>query len=270
MTQVPVASVIAQADAALDYIGNNDIPYVNGGMSYKGADCQGLYEMFMINAGVPADEINLAGSNAHCRAHRYVCTPEECKTLFGSIPKGVTLFILKQDGGEPDKYKADGLGNADHMGYWTGKESIAASAGSQKVIKSNFKGKSINGGWNRVGFDWHTVYDLTAKQQATLDGLSSGIPETAIETVASADVVVNGTYKPKFTRFRWREGDKGDATREIQTGLNTLVYGLAVDGEFGPKTTAAVIDFQSTHGLDADGVVGEYTWAALIDAVNRV
>jgi hypothetical protein len=267
MTQVPVASVIAQVDAALDYIENNEIPYVNGGMSYKGADCQGLYEMFMINAGVPAGEINLAGSNAHYRAHRYVCTPEECKKLFGSIPKGVTLFILKQDGGEPDKYKADGLGNADHMGYWTGKESVAASAGSQKVIKSNFKGKTINGGWNRVGFDWHTVYDLTAKQQATLDGLSSSIPETTIETVA---VATGSAYKPTFTRFRWREGDKGDATREIQTGLNHLGYGLLVDGDFGSKTTAAVSNFQSTHGLTADGVVGEYTWAALIDAVNRV
>jgi hypothetical protein len=267
MTQVPVTSVIAQAEAALDYIGNNEIPYINGGMSYKGADCQGLYEMFMIHASVPASEINLTGSNAHYRAHRYVCTPEECKKLFGSIPKGVTLFILKQDGGEPDKYKADGLGNADHMGYWTGKESIAASAGSKKVIKSNFKGKTINGGWNRVGFDWHTVYDFTAKQQATLDGLSSGIPETAVETVTIATC---SAYKPKFTRFRWREGDKGDATREIQNGLTTLGYGLAVDGDFGPKTTAAVIDFQSTHGLTADGVVGEYTWAALIDAVNSV
>jgi murein L,D-transpeptidase YcbB/YkuD len=156
------------------------------------------------------------------------------------------------------------------MGYWTGKESIAASAGSQKVIKSNFKGKTINGGWNRVGFDWHTVYDLTAMQQATLDGLSSGIPDGVVETVASANVVFNGAYKPKFTRFRWREGDKGDATREIQTGLNTLGYGLVVDGDFGPKTTAAVIDFQSTHGLTADGVVGEYTWAALTKSVNSI
>lgn len=265
MTKVHVASVIAQADDALDYIRNNEIPYVNGGMSYKGADCQGLYEMFMINAGVPAAEINLAGSNAHYRAHRYVCTPEECKKLFGSIPKGVTLFILKHDGGEPDKYKADGLGNADHMGYWTGKKSIAASDGNHKTIESNFNGKSINGGWNRVGFDWHTVYDLTAKQQATLDGLSSGIPAVAQETAAQA---ASSAYRPKYTRFRWREGDHGAATKEIQTGLNYLNYGLTVDGDFGPATKAAVIDFQGKHGLDADGVVGEYTWAALIKAAN--
>ena len=265
MTQVPVASVIAQADAALDYIGKHEIPYKNGGMSYQGADCQGLYEMFMINAGVPASEINLAGSNAHYRAHRYVCTPEACKKLFGSIPKGVTLFILEHDGGEPDKYKTDGIGNCSHMGYWTGKKSIAASASRGKAIESNFKGKTINGGWNMVGFDWHTIYDLTAKQQATLDGLSSGTPATVSETVAP---VAASLYRPKYTRFRWSEGDKGDATREIQTGLNFLGYGLEVDGRFGPRTTAAVIDFQSKNGLNADGVVGEYTWAALIGAAN--
>lgn len=265
MTRVPVATVIEQADAALDYIRNNEIPYEDGGMSYQGADCQGLYEMFMINAGVPAKEINLAGSNAHFRAHRYVCTPEDCKKLFGSIPKGVTLFILKHDGNEPEKYKADGLGNADHMGYWTGSKSIAASAGNHKVIESNFKGKTINGGWNMVGFDWHTIYDLSAKQQATLDGLSSGIPETAVQTAATAPQSV---YKPIFTRYRFKEGSMGGGTKEIQTGLNYLGYSLKVDGEFGPLTTAAVIDFQKTHGLEADGVVGEYTWAALVKAAN--
>lgn len=39
--------------------------------------------------------------------------------------------------------------------------------------------------------------------------------------------------------------------------------GISADGDFGPDTKRAVINFQRGRGLNADGVVGPVTWEAL-------
>lgn len=58
-----------------------------------------------------------------------------------------------------------------------------------------------------------------------------------------------------------RRGETGELVRQVQTRV-----GIAVDGNFGPKTEAAVRAFQSAHGLVPDGIVGPKTWIEL-DAV---
>jgi peptidoglycan hydrolase-like protein with peptidoglycan-binding domain len=57
-----------------------------------------------------------------------------------------------------------------------------------------------------------------------------------------------------------RQGDSGLAVQEIQNILPPLL----ADGDFGPKTAAAVQVFQQHKGLAADGIVGPETWAALL------
>ncbi len=57
---------------------------------------------------------------------------------------------------------------------------------------------------------------------------------------------------------------------EAQTLLNRLIEpspGLAVDGEFGRRTRAAVVHYQQrcTPPLRVDGLVGPETWAALLE-----
>jgi peptidoglycan hydrolase-like protein with peptidoglycan-binding domain len=52
----------------------------------------------------------------------------------------------------------------------------------------------------------------------------------------------------------------------LQFMLNFVkgVEDLDVDGIFGPKTEAAVRDFQKNENLSADGIVGKQTWTTLL------
>lgn len=58
-------------------------------------------------------------------------------------------------------------------------------------------------------------------------------------------------------------GSSGDDVKQLQKQLNSNGYQLDVDGNFGPKTQAAVKSYQKAKGLTVDGVVGKNTWGAL-------
>ncbi|HJP95522.1 MAG TPA: N-acetylmuramoyl-L-alanine amidase [Pyrinomonadaceae bacterium] len=58
-----------------------------------------------------------------------------------------------------------------------------------------------------------------------------------------------------------RRGARGDLVKTVQAKIR-----IDVDGKFGPRTEAAVRQFQRDHDLVPDGIVGPKTWHAL-DAV---
>lgn len=55
-----------------------------------------------------------------------------------------------------------------------------------------------------------------------------------------------------------KKGSKGPDVVYLQQKL-----GISADGDFGPKTHAAVVAFQTSKGLVADGIVGPKTWGAI-------
>src|SRR5664279_26589 len=61
----------------------------------------------------------------------------------------------------------------------------------------------------------------------------------------------------------WLIAEKRSEVRAIQQKLDGKGYGLAVDGQFGPKTEGAVKHFQAKAGLSVDGLYGARTKAAL-------
>lgn len=66
-----------------------------------------------------------------------------------------------------------------------------------------------------------------------------------------------------------REGSNNNFVVDLQKYLNKIAVQypsigmLNVDGNFGPKTKASVIEFQRLFGLTQDGIVGTSTWEAI-------
>jgi peptidoglycan hydrolase-like protein with peptidoglycan-binding domain len=60
------------------------------------------------------------------------------------------------------------------------------------------------------------------------------------------------------------DGRTGPLADTVQYLLNARGYTVAVDGQVGPQTVAAIEAFQNDNGLVADGVVGNDTWPKLI------
>jgi hypothetical protein len=71
---------------------------------------------------------------------------------------------------------------------------------------------------------------------------------------------------PGGTRPMLRVGSTGDVVRQAQALLLRHGATIELDGQFGPATRRAVVDFQRSAGLSPDGVVGPQTWRALESA----
>ena len=165
-------------------------PYL--GRLYSDMDCQTFVENALADVGI---KLNLKGSNAWLREVKkngWAGTPEECVKKFGCIPDGAILFIHHYDGKEPEKYRKDGIGNANHIGLKTGMTGqqmvdVAVAAGNTKAVNYNFgdgaihssstkehvatskfKDKSIDDGWNLCGL-WNRI-DFGDKINSILKG----------------------------------------------------------------------------------------------------
>ena len=235
------------------------------GTPYREMDCQAFIEWCLRQCGLKKD---LAGSNAWYREvmkNGTVMTPEECVKQLGKVPAGAFLFIHAFDGGEEKRGYRDGLGNASHIGIVTGKGEGAIHSSSSRgcVAESGFRGKSIRGGWNRVGL-WNKVRYEYGKQNEALTeterrGRFSG-------SAVAERVEPSPCSEPALCSAVLRKGDRGEAVKEMQEALMARGYDLGkwgADGIFGKQTMKAVKAFQEDCGIKADGIVGRITYGKL-------
>lgn len=90
------------------------------GKRYSELDCQGFVEQVLKDCDVRKDNgypYNWKGSNSMWRnALAWKGTVDECIQMFGTIPLGAWVFIVKNDGGEIERGYNDNQGNASHVG----------------------------------------------------------------------------------------------------------------------------------------------------------
>lgn len=93
---------------------------------------------------------------------------------------------------------------------------------------------------------WHWQYCLG---DAAPDGSVQAAPATPAPAPAA------GGFHFDYPGTPVQQGSKGDAAKLVQA-----VIGAKADGDFGPKSVAALKAWQTANGLTADGVVGPVTW----------
>jgi len=100
-------------------------------------------------------------------------------------------------------------------------------------------GSSAQGAGTAVG-----AARLATTSSGTAPGVTTARTTTAYDSLPSTPL---------------RQGSRGAAVRTLQRALG----GIAVDGAYGPRTTAAVKSFQRGHHLPVTGVVDAKVWRAL-------
>jgi peptidoglycan hydrolase-like protein with peptidoglycan-binding domain len=105
---------------------------------------------------------------------------------------------------------------------------------------------------------------------ATVVALQRAVGNAAVAGLLQRAGTVAEPTTPTTARKKVRYGSRGDDVYRLQSRLNRstdVTEHLAVDGIFGPRTLAAVREFQAAHPpLEVDGVVGPLTWP-VVEAV---
>jgi hypothetical protein len=97
-------------------------------------------------------------------------------------------------------------------------------------------------------------FDMNAFRSSVAAIMSGAVPAPTPIPVAEPPIAPGAPAG----RPTLRRGATSDLVKEVQTKV-----GVTADGNFGPKTEAALRAFQRAHGLVPDGIVGPKTWAAL-------
>ncbi|ODR93794.1 peptidoglycan-binding protein [Methyloceanibacter stevinii] len=130
---------------------------------------------------------------------------------------------------------------------------------SLRIACEYWKDRKINPDCDR-----DDIITVTRKINGGLRGLEDRRHYTAKAKAAVARIegfIIAGGNPDK--RPVLHRGSVGEAVGDLQEQLHELGYPLAIDGDFGPATELAVMEFQSAHRLKADGIVGKKTWTAL-------
>jgi putative chitinase len=142
--------------------------------------------------------------------------------------------------------------------------------------------------WSIVGLDLIGNPNLVSAPQNALEcGVADFVMCGCLPFAASDDVQgvtqhLNGGFIGLDQRTAWLVQWKTELATAAPVALHSTVWlqqslnrlgtepTLSTDGTFGPMTSAALKDFQQTHGLPADGTTSVATFEAIEAALAAV
>lgn len=193
-------------------------------------DCSELVEWTMCQLGVPMVD-GSANQLSFCKARGTVTTVGKAIATPGAL-----LFRVVPSGN-------------NHVAFSLGNGSTMEAMGSRWPV----------GVYNAHGRPW--------THGALIPGVNYGAAPVARPPAAGPNPnLVKLAQGISFCKNGvFRQGDRNDCVKFIQAGIAHLDpgRGITVDGDFGPKTTKAVMDMQRFFKLQPDGVVGPMTWRIL-------
>lgn len=138
--------------------------------------------------------------------------------------------------------------NQAHVGVYVGNGIVVEARGFSYGVQRNKLTSRAFTHWGLCPYLEYTAQEVEAAQKAA--GTTAAQPTTSAKK--SGDTL--------------REGDKGDAVKEMQrllleAGCKLERYGA--DGHFGAETLEALKAYQTAHSLTPDGICGPLTWAKL-------
>lgn len=123
------------------------------------------------------------------------------------------------------------------------------------------------GGYKGLSNTYNT--DMGAARAAVAQADAQGLLGQPFDSQAPAEAPAARAASPAAAMPTLRHGSSGEAVSTLQTQLRDAGFNPGpIDGQFGPKTQAAVRQFQSAQGITVDGIVGPQTWGKLLQGAG--
>ncbi|MGG6432665.1 peptidoglycan-binding domain-containing protein [Anoxybacillus sp. D401a] len=118
------------------------------------------------------------------------------------------------------------------------------------------------------------VKEFQKKVGITADGIAGKQTYQALQKYVRTETTTSQSNSSN-TNDQWtgqtlREGNRGQAVKDLQLMLKYVGYSVSVDGVYGSETEKYVKDFQKSVGLQADGIAGKNTYNALNNKVELI